>query len=71
MAGKTKNWVNSIRDYKRKELIYMKYEVEITSRTVYVVEADSHEEARELVINDCGTIHIADEVEDIDVRKLV
>ena len=49
----------------------MKYEVEVTSRTVYVVEADSHEEARELVINGCGTLRIADEVEDIDVRKLV
>ena len=49
----------------------MKYEVEITSRTVYVVEADSHEEARELVVNECGSIRIADEVEDIDVRKLV
>ena len=55
----------------RKELISMKYEVEVTSRTVYVVEADSYEEARELVINDCGSIRIADEVEDIDVRKLV
>ena len=52
-------------------MINMKYEVEITSRTVYVVEADSYEEARELVINDCGTLRIADEVEDIDVRKLV
>ena len=49
----------------------MKYEVEVTSRTVYVVEADSYEEARELVINECGTIRIADEIEDIDVRKLV
>ena len=49
----------------------MKYEVEITSRTVYVVEADSSEEAREYVINGCGSIRIADEVEDIDVRKLV
>ena len=28
----------------------MKYEVEVTSRTVYVVEADSYEEARELAI---------------------
>ena len=55
----------------RKRLINMKYEVEITSRTVYVVDADSYEEARELVINDCGSIRIADEVEDIDVRKLV
>ena len=49
----------------------MKYEVEITNRTVYVVEADSSEEARELVIHECGKIHIADEIEDIDVRKLV
>ena len=49
----------------------MKYEVEVTTRTVFEVEADSSEEARELVINDCGTIRIADEVEDIDVRKLV
>ena len=49
----------------------MKYEVEITNHTVYVVEADSSEEARELAINGCGTLRIADEVEDIDVRKLV
>ena len=49
----------------------MKYEVEITARTVYVVEADSSEEARELVINNCGTVRIADEIEDIDMRKLV
>lgn len=49
----------------------MKYEVEVTVRTVYIVEADSSEEARELVINECGTIRIADEIEDIDVRKLV
>ena len=49
----------------------MKYEVEVTSRVVYVVEADSYEEAEELVINESGTIRIADEVEDIDVRKLV
>ena len=32
---------------------------------------ENAEEARELVINDCGSIRIADEVEDIDVRKLV
>ena len=49
----------------------MKYEVEITSRVVYAVEADSAEEARELAINGCGTIRVADEIEDIDVRKLV
>ena len=49
----------------------MKYEVEVTSRIVYVVEADSSEEARELAINGCGTLRIADEIEDIDVRKLV
>ena len=49
----------------------MKYEVEITYREIYTVEADSAEEARELVINECGTLRIADEIEDIDVRKLV
>ncbi len=49
----------------------MKYEVEITARTVYVIEADSHEEARELAINGCGIIRVADEVEDIEVRRLV
>ena len=49
----------------------MKYEVEITSRTVFVVEAESHEEARELVLNGCGNLKLADEIEDIDVRKLV
>lgn len=49
----------------------MKYEVEITSRVVYCVEADSSEEARELVINNCGNLKIADEIEDIDVRVMV
>lgn len=49
----------------------MKYIVEITKRDVYVVEADAADEARELAINGCGTLRIADEVEDIDVRKLV
>lgn len=49
----------------------MKYQVEIIKRDVYIVEAETEEEARELVINDCGTLRIADEVEDIDVRKLV
>lgn len=49
----------------------MKYEVEITSRTVYVVDADSYEEAEELVVDGRGTLRIADEVEDIEVRKLV
>lgn len=49
----------------------MKYEVEITNRTVYVVEADSSEEAKELVIHECGIIRVVDEIEDIDVRKLV
>ena len=53
------------------EIIWYCYEVEVSMRTIYVVEADSYEEARELVINDCGSIRIADEVEDIDVRKLV
>ena len=67
-----KTYIQTDLDFKLlKELISMKYEVEITARTVYVVEADSYEEARELVINDCGSIRIADEVEDIDVRKLV
>jgi hypothetical protein len=49
----------------------MKYEVEVTSHVVYIVEADNSEEAMELAINGCGSIHIADEVEDIDVRKMV
>jgi hypothetical protein len=49
----------------------MKYEVEVTTRTVFVVEADSSEEAREFVINTCSTIRLVDEVEDIEVRKLV
>ena len=47
----------------------MKYEVEITNHTVYVVEADSSEEARELVINGCGTIRIDNEIEDIAVSR--
>ena len=49
----------------------MKYEVEVTSREVYVVEADSSEEARELVMNGCGTILFVDEIKGIEVRKLV
>ena len=49
----------------------MLYEVEITNRTVYVVKADSSEEAEELVTKGRGTIRIADEIEDVEVRKLV
>lgn len=49
----------------------MTYEIEVTARTVYTVEADSPKEARELVINKCGTLRIADCGYDIDVRKLV
>ena len=48
------------------------------SKSSYILLADyaksaglSLEEARELVINGCGTLRIADEIEDIDVRKLV
>ena len=49
----------------------MKYEVEITSRVVYCIEADSPEEAEELVVNECGNLKIADEIEDIEVRVLI
>ena len=49
----------------------MKYEVEITSRVVYCVEADSPEEAEELVAKGCGNLKVADEIEDIEVRVLV
>ena len=49
----------------------MKYEVEVTSHVVYIVEADSSEEAMELAINGCGSIHIADEVEDAAVDMLI
>lgn len=47
----------------------MKYEVEITYREVYTVEADSAEEARELVVNDCGFLEVENEVENIEVRR--
>ena len=47
----------------------MIYEVEITSRTVFVVDADSHDEARKLAINGCATIKFDEEVVDIEVRK--
>ena len=49
----------------------MKYEVEITSRVVYCVEANNPEEAEELVANGCGNLKIADEIEDIEVRMLI
>ena len=49
----------------------MKYEVEITSRVVYCVEANSPEEAEEFVVNERGNLKIADEIEDIEVRMLV
>lgn len=49
----------------------MKYEVEITSRVVYCVEANSPEEAEELVVNGRGNLKVADEIEDIEVRVLI
>ena len=49
----------------------MKYQVEVISRVIYIIEADSSEEAREFAINKCGIVRVADEVEDIEVRKLV
>ena len=54
---------------KRKELTVMKYQVEIIKRDVYIVEAETEEEARELVVNECGTLFKADEVTDIEVER--
>ena len=48
-----------------------KYKIGLQKINWITVEADNFEEARELVINDCGILRIADEVEDIEVRKLV
>ena len=47
----------------------MKYQVEITYREIYSVEADSAEEARELVVSDCGFLEAENEVENIEVRR--
>ena len=49
----------------------MKYIVEIIKRDVYVVEADAADEARELAINGSVSAASTDEVENIEVRKLV
>lgn len=48
----------------------MKYQVEITYREIYSVEADSAEEARELAVNDCGFLEAENEVENIEVRRV-
>lgn len=47
----------------------MKYTVEIIKRDVYIVEAETEEEARELAVNECGTLFKADEVFDIEVER--
>ena len=47
----------------------MKYQVEIIKRDVYIVEAETEEEARELACNECGTLFKADEVFDIEVER--
>ena len=47
----------------------MKYTVEIIKRAIYVVEAETEEEARELAVNECGTLFKADEVFDIEVER--
>ena len=47
----------------------MKYQVEIIKRDVYIVEAETEEEARELAVNECSTLFKADEVFDIEVER--
>lgn len=47
----------------------MKYQVEIIKRDVYIVEAETEEEARELAVNECDTLFKADEVFDIEVER--
>ena len=47
----------------------MKYQVEIIKRDVYIVEAETEEEAEELAVNECGTLFKADEVFDIEVER--
>ena len=47
----------------------MKYQVEIIKRDVYIVEAETEEEAIELAVNECGTLFKADEVFDIEVER--
>ena len=48
----------------------MKYQVKIIKRDVYIVEAEIEEEARELAVNECGTLFKADEVFDIEVERV-
>ena len=47
----------------------MKYQVEIIKKDVYIVEAETEEEARELAVNECGILFKADEVFDIEVER--
>ena len=47
----------------------MKYQVEIIKRDVYIVEAETEEEARELAVKECGTLFKADEIFDIEVER--
>ena len=47
----------------------MKYRVEIIKRDVYIAEAETEEEARELTINGCCDIIVEDEVTDIEVER--
>ena len=48
----------------------MKYQVEIIKRDVYIVEAETDEEAKELVANEYITLFKADEVLDIEVERV-
>ena len=49
----------------------MKYQVEITKIDIYVVEAETEEEARELVVNGCCDTIVEDEVFNINVEKVI
>ena len=47
----------------------MKYQVEIIYRDVYVVEAETTAEARELAVNDCGILQTKEEVIGVEVER--
>lgn len=46
------------------------YEVEIISREIYLVEAETKEEAEKLAINECGILVKYNEVDSITVREV-
>ena len=47
----------------------MKYQIEIIKRDVYIAEAETEEEARELAINGCCDVIVEDEVVDFEIER--